>query len=143
MKKEKPSSPLAGAYCHFEGRVRNHQDGRKVIALEYEACGELCEKEAEKILEEAQQKFSVIAWQCVHRVGRLSVGDVAVWVGVITEHRDQAFQVCRYVIDEVKYRLPIWKKEFYEDGNSGWVNCQVEGSTQRTHYREIQSHNTK
>jgi molybdopterin/thiamine biosynthesis adenylyltransferase/rhodanese-related sulfurtransferase len=61
---------------------------------------------------------------CVHRVGSLALGDVAVWVGVSAAHRDEAFRACRYIIDEVKHRLPIWKKEHYENGDSGWVNCE-------------------
>ena len=60
----------------------------------------------------------------MHRVGSLALGDVAVWVGVSAAHRDEAFRACRYIIDEVKHRLPIWKKEHYENGDSGWVNCE-------------------
>ena len=61
---------------------------------------------------------------CEHRLGDLAVGEVAVWVGVSAPHRDEAFRAARYIIDEVKHRLPIWKKEHYVNGDSGWVNCQ-------------------
>jgi len=61
---------------------------------------------------------------CLHRVGELAVGELAVWVGVSAPHRHEAFLACRYVIDEVKQRVPIWKKEHYESGDSGWVNCE-------------------
>jgi molybdopterin synthase catalytic subunit len=61
---------------------------------------------------------------CIHRVGSLDLGDMAVWVGVSSAHRAEAFDACRYIIDEVKHRLPIWKKEHYRSGNSGWVNCE-------------------
>jgi molybdopterin synthase catalytic subunit len=61
---------------------------------------------------------------CVHRVGDLRVGELAVWVGVSAPHRDEAFRACRYIIDEVKHRVPIWKKEHYVNGDSGWVNCE-------------------
>ena len=114
----------AGAFCAFEGRVRNHSDGRKVIALEYEALDPLCQKEAGKIFQEVGKKFNVLNVTCCHRVGKLSVGEMAVWVGVSASHRDDAFKACRYIIDEIKARLPIWKKEFYADGDSGWVNGQ-------------------
>ena len=62
--------------------------------------------------------------RCVHRTGMLDIGDCAVWVGVSSPHRDEAFRACRYIIDQIKVRLPIWKKEYYEDGHSGWVNCE-------------------
>ena len=114
----------AGAFCAFEGRVRNHSHGRKVMALEYQALEPLCQKEAEKIFQEVGKRFKILNVTCCHRVGKLSVGEMAVWVGVSASHRDDAFTVCRYVIDEIKARLPIWKKEFFADGDSGWVNCQ-------------------
>ena len=62
---------------------------------------------------------------CAHRVGALAIGDLAVWVGVSSAHRDAAFQASRFIIDEIKHRLPIWKKEYYVDGDSGWVNCEA------------------
>ena len=115
----------AGAFASFEGWVRDHNDGKSVTALEYEAFEPLCVKEAEKIFAEARQKFSIINVRCVHRTGKLNIGDMAVWVGVTAAHRDDAFQACRYIIDEVKHRLPIWKKEYYQSGDSGWVNCDA------------------
>ena len=122
--KEKFKSGSAGAFSSFEGWVRNHNEGRHVTALEYEAHEPLCRKEAEKILAEASRKFKIIEARCVHRIGTLKIGDMAVWVGITAVHRDQAFKACRYIIDEVKRRLPIWKKEFYDNGESGWVNSQ-------------------
>ena len=118
------SSPKAGAFCSFEGLVRDHNDGKDVVALEYEAAESLCMSEADKILEEASQKFPIIKAKCFHRTGRLAIGEMAVWVGVISSHRDEGFKACRYIIDEIKVRLPIWKKEYYKDGQSEWVNCQ-------------------
>ena len=117
------SSPKAGAFICFEGIVRNHNHGKKVRALEYEAHQKLCEKEAQKILKEASKRFDVISIKCFHRIGKLKVGDMAVWVAVTAPHRDAAFKACRYLIDEIKSRLPIWKKEYYANGDSGWVNC--------------------
>ena len=122
--KHKLSSPESGAFASFEGLVRNHNDGKKVIALEYEAFEALALKEANKIFKEAKAKFEVIDVLCFHRVGKLSIGEIAVWVGVSAAHRDSAFKACRYIIDEIKTRLPIWKKEYYKNGDSGWVNCE-------------------
>jgi len=114
----------AGGYASFEGWVRNHNEGRTVRGLEYEAFEALANKEGERIVTEAMQRFGVINAACVHRIGALAIGDLAVWVGVSSRHRAEAFSACRYIIDEVKHRAPIWKKEHYVDGDSGWVNCE-------------------
>ena len=114
----------AGGFASFEGWVRNHNEGHDVIKLEYEAFEALANKEAERIVTEAINKFGVLNAACVHRVGELQIGDVAVWVGVSSVHRGEAFDACRYIIDAVKHRLPIWKKEHYVNGDSGWVNCE-------------------
>ncbi len=118
----------AGAVTTFEGHVRNHNEGRSVTKLEYEACESLAQTEAKRIFDEAKERFDLLHCGCVHRVGELQVGDIAVWVGVSSKHRDAAFQAARYIIDEIKLRLPIWKKETYTDGSSGWINCQNCGS---------------
>ena len=113
-----------GGYASFEGWVRNHNEGLPVTRLEYEAFVELAVREGERIIDEARAKFGVEDAACVHRVGDLAIGDLAVWVGVSARHRDEAFRACRYIIDEVKHRVPIWKKEHYVNGDSGWVNCE-------------------
>jgi len=113
----------AGARVTFEGWVRCRNEGRPVLALDYEAYGPLAEKEGERILAEARAKFSLIAAIGVHRTGALGLGDLAVWVGVAAEHRSAAFDGCRYIIDEAKARLPIWKREHYADGSREWINC--------------------
>ena len=120
------SSPEAGGFCVFEGWVRNHNEGKIVVGLEYEAMEKLCTSEARKIFNEVKGKFEILKAVCYHRVGNLEVGEMAVWVGVSAKHREYAFKACRYIIDEVKIRLPIWKKEYYEDGTSEWVNCQCQ-----------------
>jgi len=112
----------AGAFVSFEGRVRDTDGDRTVIALEYEVYPKLCLKEGSAVLREALT--AVIDALCVHRVGRLYVGEVAIWIGVIAGHRDEAFRACRYIIDEVKRRVPIWKKEHYVDGSSEWIGMQ-------------------
>jgi molybdopterin/thiamine biosynthesis adenylyltransferase/molybdopterin synthase catalytic subunit/rhodanese-related sulfurtransferase len=116
--------PACGGFVAFEGWVRNHNEGLEVTRLEYEAFVELAEKEGARIVEEARARFGVARAACVHRVGSLGLTDVAVWVGVSAAHRDEAFRACRYIIDEVKHRVPIWKKEHYVNGDSGWVNCE-------------------
>ncbi|HEU5081473.1 MAG TPA: molybdenum cofactor biosynthesis protein MoaE [Opitutaceae bacterium] len=113
----------AGACVTFEGWVRRHNDGHAVQALEYEAYEELANKEGLKILEEACEKFGILNVIAVHRVGLLRLGETAVWVSVTAAHRDAAFAGCRYVIDEIKARVPIWKKEHYESGSTEWINC--------------------
>ena len=113
----------AGACVTFEGWVRNHNEGEAVQALEYEAHQGIAEKEGSRIVAEALEKFAVTTVLCEHRVGKLAIGDCAVWVGVSADHRGAAFDACRYVIDETKARVPIWKKEHYASGATGWVNC--------------------
>lgn len=114
--------PAAGAFVAFEGWVRDHNTGRAVSALEYEAYAVLAEKEGQRILEEVVTRFDVQRVEAVHRTGPLAIGDLAVWVGVSAAHRDAAFAACRYVIDELKRRVPIWKREHYADGTSEWVS---------------------
>ena len=116
--------PAAGAYCGFEGWIRNNNEGHAVLRLEYEAYEPLALTEGQKILAEAHERYEYLQAYCVHRTGLLEIGECAVWVGVSAPHRDEAFQACRYVIDQLKVRLPIWKKEYYENGHSGWVNCE-------------------
>jgi molybdopterin synthase catalytic subunit len=114
----------SGGYVSFEGWVRDQNEGQDVTRLEYEAFEELAVKEGDRIVAEALRRFPVKHALCVHRVGSLGLGDMAVWVGVSSAHRGEAFDACRFIIDEVKHRLPIWKKEHYRNGNSGWVNCE-------------------
>jgi len=116
--------PAAGAFASFEGWIRNHNDGLPVVRLEYEAYAPLCVSEGEKIIAEARSRWTILHARCVHRSGSLEIGDCAVWVGVSSAHREEAFQACRFIIDQVKQRLPIWKKEHYANGDSGWVNCE-------------------
>ncbi len=113
----------AGALVTFEGWVRNHNEGRPIRQLEYQAYEALACKEGTRILNEVKTRFEVIAVRCAHRVGTLNIGEMAVWIGVIAAHRADAFRACEQVIDQIKLRVPIWKKEFYEEGDSGWVGA--------------------
>lgn len=112
----------AGAFASFEGWVRDHNEGRDVRGLRYESYVSLAEKEGERILEEAAVRFGILDARCVHRIGELAIGDMAVWVGVAAAHRDAAFAACRWVIDEVKARVPIWKHEHYRSGDDAWLH---------------------
>jgi molybdopterin synthase catalytic subunit len=118
------ADPACGGYATFEGWVRDHNEGERVRGLEYEAFEALAVREGERILAEAGARFGIAHAACVHRLGELAVGELAVWVAVSAAHRHEAFLACRYIIDEVKHRLPIWKKEHYVSGDSGWVNCE-------------------
>jgi molybdopterin synthase catalytic subunit len=114
----------AGGFVSFEGWVRDQNEGMEVTRLEYEAFLELAVKEGERIVTEAYRRFPLKNALCIHRVGSLALGDMAVWVGVSAVHRGEAFDACRFIIDAVKHRVPIWKKEYYRNGDSGWVNCE-------------------
>ncbi|NQZ71251.1 MAG: molybdenum cofactor biosynthesis protein MoaE [Lentisphaeria bacterium] len=114
----------AGGFVSFEGWVRNHNEGREVESLEYEAYESLALKEGDCIIHEALERYEIYAALCEHRIGHLQLTDIAVWVGVSAAHRGPAFEASQYIINEIKIRLPIWKKEHYTDGDSGWVNCE-------------------
>ena len=122
----------AGGFAAFEGWVRDTNDGEAVTSLEYEAYAALAEKEGNRILAEAQDRFEILKAQCYHRIGHLQLGQMAVWVGVSAAHRDAAFKACRFIIDEVKSRVPIWKKEHYKSGDSGWVRCEVTATEKKS-----------
>ncbi len=112
-----------GAAVSFCGRVRNHNEGRAVIRLEYECYKELAVSEGARILAEAREKFGASRVRCVHRTGNLAIGEPAVWVGVAAAHRNEAFSAAKYVIDEVKKRVPVWKREHYPEGPAEWINA--------------------
>jgi len=115
-------SPQAGAFVSFEGWVRDRNEGRTVHGLRYEAYTALAEAEGERILNEAMARFDIVDAACVHRTGELSLGEMAVWVGASAAHRGPAFEACRWIIDEVKSRVPIWKHERYVSGDQGWLH---------------------
>ncbi|BAM06191.1 molybdenum cofactor biosynthesis protein MoaE [Leptospirillum ferrooxidans] len=118
--------PGAGGVVIFEGRVRNQHRGRSVLFLEYEAYEALAEREGLAILAEVREKYDILEVLCAHRTGKVELGEMAVWIGVAAVHRAPAFEACSFVIDAIKQRLPIWKKEFYGDGMAVWVNCKDE-----------------
>ena len=113
--------PDRGGHAAFVGTVRNHQGGREVVGLEYSAYEPMADAVCAAIVAEAERRWPVEA-ALVHRVGALGIGDVAVAIVVGGGHRDEAFAACRFVIEEVKRRAPIWKRERYADGTEAWVN---------------------
>ena len=118
------SDPRCGAYVQFEGWVRDHNEGQAVLRLEYEVYEPLAVTDGQQILDEAITRFGALSAAAVHRAGLMELGEAAVVVGVSSPHRAEAFDACRYIIDQLKVRLPIWKKEHYASGKTEWVNCQ-------------------
>lgn len=114
--------PAAGAAVTFDGHVRSCNEGKAVRALSYEPFDQLAVAEGKRVLAEAGERFDVISAECMHRTGNLQIGELAVRVVVQAAHRKAAFEACEWIIDEVKQRVPIWKKEFYTDGESEWIN---------------------
>ena len=112
--------PSAGAIYIFVGTTRNHSHGKKVVALEYDAYQPMAQKFMTKIAEEIQSRCNIARISIVHRIGRVEIGEASVVIAVSAAHRKEAFEACRFAIDELKKVVPIWKKEFYEDGNV-WV----------------------
>ncbi|CAN5346630.1 hypothetical protein BH11ARM1_BH11ARM1_08060 [soil metagenome] len=116
----------AGGFVTFEGRVRSSNEGHAVQFLEYQAFDELAISEGKALVEEARRRFGLDYAHAIHRVGKLGVGDMAVWISCGAAHRKEAFLGTEFLIDEMKHRLPIWKKEHYVDGPSEWINQKQE-----------------
>lgn len=117
------ANPAAGAIVTFTGVVRNQDHGRDVVALHYEEHPDAARIMA-AVLTEALARPGVLAASARHRVGDLTIGDVAFAAAVSAAHRGEAFAACAWLVDEVKARLPIWKHQVYADGTDEWVNCQ-------------------
>ncbi len=123
--------PEAGALVVFEGWVRNHHCGRAVSRLDYEAFAEMAQSEGEALVAEVEHEFPGVKIACVHRCGELAPGDVAVWIGATSAHRDDAFRAARILVEEVKRRLPVWKKEHHPGAEPVWVNCTEDTGVER------------
>jgi molybdopterin synthase catalytic subunit len=129
---EQVTSPSRGGIACFLGTVRDQHNGRAVVRLEYSAYGAMAEAECERIVAEAEAR-----WDCGvalrHRIGTLAIGEAAVAVAASSAHREEAFMACRYVIEEIKRRLPVWKREVFADGTVEWVGSGAAGSEQSAH----------
>jgi molybdopterin synthase catalytic subunit len=115
-----------GATVLFVGTVRNVNAGVPVTALDYTAYAGMAESELAAIVLEAAERWSTPDIVVEHRIGSLRLGEASVAIAVAHPHRGEAFEASRYIIEELKQRLPIWKREHYVDGTSGWVNPQGE-----------------
>jgi molybdopterin synthase catalytic subunit len=115
------ASPTRGGSVLFVGTVRDLNDGRPVTALDYTAYGPMAASELQAIVDEAEQRWPGAAVACDHRTGALALGDAAVVVAAAHPHRGAAFDACRFVIEELKQRVPIWKREHYTSGEAEWV----------------------
>src|SRR4030095_2750714 len=111
----------AGAIATFIGTTRNNNEGRTVIALDYEAYPEMAEKELERIGHDAKKTGPMCRMAICHRLGPVQIGEASVIIAVSSAHRDAAFAACRFAIEEIKKTVPIWKKEDYEGGGV-WIS---------------------
>jgi molybdopterin synthase catalytic subunit len=117
------TDPEAGAIATFIGTTRNNNDGRKVIALDYEAYPEMAQKELARVGKEAKNKWPICRMAIVHRIGPVQITEPSVMIAVSAAHREAAFVACRFAIEEIKQTVPIWKKEVYEGGEI-WIGTQ-------------------
>jgi len=116
--------PEAGAIATFIGTTRNNNEGRKVIALDYEAYPEMAEKELVRLGEQAKNKWPICRMAIVHRLGPVQITEASVMIAVSAAHREAAFAACRFAIEEIKRTVPIWKKEVFEGGEV-WIGTQT------------------
>jgi molybdopterin synthase catalytic subunit len=114
--------PSDGGVCLFLGVVRNENEGKPTVSIQYEAYGPMAESEMAKIARQIETKWPGVRLLMRHRTGRLEVGEVSVAIVATSPHRDEAFAACRAAIEGVKTTVPIWKKEFHPDGSSEWVD---------------------
>lgn len=120
--KQSSNNSLNGAFVSFEGLVRNDQvKNNEVSSLFYMANEIECQNEGNLIVQEAINKLQLNHALCIQRIGQVKVGQMAIWIGAWATHRHQAFDGCRFMIEETKKRLLIWKKEYYTDGSSAWI----------------------
>jgi molybdopterin synthase catalytic subunit len=112
----------AGAVVLFLGTVREMTKGRRTIALDYDAFGEMAEAKMQELEQEAREKWAVVNVGLIHRLGHLELGEISVAVAVSSPHREVAFEAGKYLIDTLKVVVPVWKKENWDDGTSEWVH---------------------
>ncbi len=113
-------TPESGAVDVFIGTTRNHSNRKEVLKLEYEAYEPMALKKMEEISEETRERWDIHNVAIVHRIGEVAIGEASVVIAVSSSHREEAFTACRYIIDRLKERVPIWKREYFADGTVGW-----------------------
>ncbi len=111
----------SGAVALFHGMARNHSEGRRVRALEYDAYPSMAEKKLREVADEVRARWPISGIGVLHRTGRLAIGETSLLVAVSAPHRKEAFAACEYAVDRIKQIVPIWKKELWEDGDGDWV----------------------
>ena len=124
------TKPESGAVNVFIGTTRNHSHGRKVTWLEYEAYLPMALKSLDELQQEAKSRWGLHDVAIVHRVGKVHVGEASVFIAVSSAHRDEAYQASRFLIDKLKQVVPIWKREFFEDGTVEWSLQSHEQTTE-------------
>ena len=133
--------PQCGGLAIFGGAVRNHHEGRSVQRLRYTAYKPVAERLMREIEAQARAKFGAPYCRVVHRVGMLEIGDVAIYCVTRAPHRAEAFAACRWIVDEVKHTVPIWKEEFYADGTSAFVQgCCIRNDDEHAHDGHAHAH---
>lgn len=138
---ESVRSTQSGAVVLFLGTVREMTAGRRTVALDYEAHAPMAEAKMNELIEQAREKWPIDRVGVVHRLGRLELGEISVAVAVSCPHRQQAFEAGKFLIDQLKVIVPIWKKENWDDGRTEWVHPGLETEKQGT--TETQSHGAK
>lgn len=111
-----------GAFVSFEGRVRNHNNATSVDRLTYYGYEALAINQGRQIIAAAKNQFEITQAIAIHRIGALEIGDIAVWIGVVSAHRYPAFDACRWILDAIKADIPVWKQEYYHDDSSKWLS---------------------
>ena len=111
-----------GAFASFEGRVRNHNNASSVERLTYYGYEDLAINQGRQIIAEAKTKFEITEAIAIHRIGALEIGDISVWIGVVSAHRYPAFDACRWILDTIKADIPVWKQEYYDNEPSKWLS---------------------
>ncbi|AKN16186.1 putative molybdenum cofactor biosynthesis protein E2 [Mycobacterium haemophilum DSM 44634] len=111
----------AGAIVGFVGMIRDHDDGRRVLRLEYSAHPSAAQVLTDVVVEVAEQSNGVRAVAASHRIGVLQIGEAALVAAVAADHRQAAFDICAHLVDTIKARLPVWKHQFFDDGTDQWV----------------------
>ena len=119
-----PENFHSGAAVIFLGKVRNHSQGREVLYLEYESYETMAENLIEALIEQARCRWNIDGARVLHRLGKVGLGETAVLIAVESAHRDEAYEASRFLIEEIKHRVPIWKKEYFSDGTTEWSLCR-------------------
>ena len=114
---------VCGGIVTFEGRIRKYSHRKEVIKITYECYYPMAIKIMNEIKTQAFKNWGINHIVAVHRIGTIPLGEVAVWIGIASTHRKEAFEACQFMIDEIKSKAPIWKHETYQDGSSSWVAC--------------------